>query len=91
MTGAKFEKAKEWNIPTVDMSWIEDMARHGVIAPVNLPAPNDVPAPKAYAPPEPSQARSQGKGKGKGKEIELAMADITNSERNNILGHEASY
>jgi len=27
--GAKYDKAKEWNIPVVGMAWLEDMAKEG--------------------------------------------------------------
>jgi hypothetical protein len=29
--GAKYDKAKEWNIPVVGMAWLEDMATEGKI------------------------------------------------------------
>ncbi|KAG2742167.1 hypothetical protein P692DRAFT_20669328, partial [Suillus brevipes Sb2] len=29
--GAKYDKAKEWNIPVVGMAWLEDMAKEGKV------------------------------------------------------------
>lgn len=33
--GAKFDKAKEWNIPVVGMAWLEDMATEGNVPDVS--------------------------------------------------------
>ena len=63
--GAKFDKALEWGTPVIDLTWLEEMARTGVIPSVadHLIA-GTVKDPK---------------GKGKAKEI-IEMMDITNGQ-----------
>ena len=82
MSGAKFEKAHEWSIPVVDMSWIEHIARHGIV-PDFVPeeeAPPGLTSPRA-AELAATQAESNGRhDKGKNKDVASAMADITNSK-----------
>lgn len=33
--GAKYDKAREWNIPVVGMAWLEDMATEGKVPDIN--------------------------------------------------------
>lgn len=54
-TGAKHEKAKEWDIPVIDTSWLAEILKTGEIPPSIIEG--DSP------PPEPMQVDRKGKGK----------------------------
>ncbi|KZT29900.1 hypothetical protein NEOLEDRAFT_1084778 [Neolentinus lepideus HHB14362 ss-1] len=85
-TGVKYEKANEWSIPVVDLRWLEDIARLGIIPDVadyTVSAPNE-----AAAQPQPDSIAENSRNvvvkdvKGKGKETDpehdVRMVDITN-------------
>ena len=63
--GAKFDKALEWGTPVIGLTWLEEMARTGVIPPLA----DYLIAGKLNDP----------KGKGKAKE-NIEMVDITNGQ-----------
>ncbi|KIK82227.1 hypothetical protein PAXRUDRAFT_832338 [Paxillus rubicundulus Ve08.2h10] len=89
-TGAKFDKALEWKIPVVSVTWLEDMARQGTIPAVDgyfvggsqegAIFDGDVGHVDAH-PQDPNHmdARDKGKGKEKEKGTNQQMANITNS------------
>ncbi|TFY52675.1 hypothetical protein EVJ58_g9881 [Rhodofomes roseus] len=84
-TGAKAEKAVEWDVPVVDMTWLAAIANTGSISPAQhgtdsaqgpLLEPETEPAEMDWdvVPPEVDR-----KGKGKAKaDLEDTMSDITN-------------
>jgi len=61
--GAKYDKAKEWNIPIVSMAWLEDMAMEGTVPDISEYHFGNV-------------SDRVSKGKAKAKE-DVRMADIT--------------
>ncbi|KAL0945523.1 hypothetical protein HGRIS_001005 [Hohenbuehelia grisea] len=82
--GAKYNKAIEWNIPVVSMSWVEEIIRTSRIVPVNgwLVGPDGklLPAqePRAESNDFPGKVD---KGKGKAKALsDIRMTDITNTD-----------
>jgi hypothetical protein len=60
--GAKHEKAKEWDIPVIDTSWLAEILKMGAIPPSIIEG--DSP------PPEPMQVDRKGKGKAVEPEVE---------------------
>jgi DNA replication regulator DPB11 len=79
--GAKFEKATEWCIPVVGMTWLEEMAKTGMVPAVTthlLGSPVEI----SYHSPASVLSSPAPLTKGKGKERERAggsgMVDITN-------------
>jgi DNA replication regulator DPB11 len=69
-SGAKFDRACEWGVPVVDMSWLEMMSRSG-----SIPAPGDF----LVAPLRSGALNSDLKGKGKATAI-IDDTSVTNSE-----------
>ena len=43
-TGAKYEKAIEWNVPVVDMNWLVQIVQTGVLPADNSARPTSAPA-----------------------------------------------
>ncbi|KAF9230965.1 hypothetical protein BU15DRAFT_91011 [Melanogaster broomeanus] len=76
-TGAKFDKALEWQIPVVSTAWLEDMARVGVIPAVDKYCVGG--SRTAMIVDDDGGNVRRDKGKGKEKEVDHQMADITNS------------
>jgi DNA replication regulator DPB11 len=76
--GAKFEKATEWCIPVVGMTWLEEMAKSGVVPAVTSRTPAEI----SYHSPANALSTPAPLTKGKGKERERAggngMIDFTN-------------
>lgn len=81
-TGAKFDKACEWRLPVINMDWLAQTAKTGIIPPVQeylvggAPAPNPLATNALYADPK---GKSIDRGKGKGKEIEKIHGGKTNT------------
>ena len=82
--GAKFDKALEWQIPVVSLTWLADTARTGIIPRVNeyliggshVGTAVDEGSAFGYVPhPHPTP---EVKGKGKAKEVDYQMMGITN-------------
>ncbi|THH28236.1 hypothetical protein EUX98_g5958 [Antrodiella citrinella] len=84
MTGAKFEKAREWNIAVVDMTWLEQLARIGHVPSISV---HDTPSPGLLDASEFASAQNVVDYKGKSREI----ADVTKAGLNerNSPGFEA--
>ncbi|KAF8442094.1 hypothetical protein L210DRAFT_3535754 [Boletus edulis BED1] len=82
-TGAKFDKAVEWRIPVVPLSWLEHIGQSGTIPPVDDYFIGGSHAGATidgirFLDPIPEVKRD--KGKGKEKEVDYHMMDITNDD-----------
>jgi DNA replication regulator DPB11 len=75
-TGAKFDKAREWGVPVVDMGWLSEVANTGVIPDGNGQRDRDRDMIDANV--LPVQGPKSAKAKGKEREEDYWMADITN-------------
>ncbi|TFK50096.1 hypothetical protein OE88DRAFT_1682172 [Heliocybe sulcata] len=84
--GAKYEKAKEWSIPVVDLRWLEDMARVGMIRDIcDYAVSGEGEPPRSSGEENDRSVVVQDvKGKGKAKEpepeLDVRMIDITNGD-----------
>ncbi|KAL0069152.1 protein kinase activating protein dpb11 [Marasmius tenuissimus] len=87
--GLKYEKAKEWGIPVVGMSWMESLKETGRVPDVDehLVPGQDINRNRAgntktvsVVVNEQRLATKDPKGKGKALEVDPRMADITNSQ-----------
>ncbi len=80
-TGAKFDKAQDWNIPVVDMSWLRGIAVSGLLPGVQESS-TDVGVEESHINGhiEPISPNRDPRGKGKARAVDQTMADITNSE-----------
>lgn len=73
-SGAKFEKAQQWGVPVVDMSWLTDVATTGVIASTSAQTPHPGPDTVELAREPDNQAKV------KRQDQDHPTVDITNSE-----------
>ncbi|OBZ72552.1 hypothetical protein A0H81_07422 [Grifola frondosa] len=82
-TGAKADKAREWNIPLVDMTWLAAIANTGAVPAVldinQHDAAQDAGAPVDVVM-EDFAVKSDKKGKGKEKAANATMENIINAE-----------
>lgn len=95
-TGAKFDKAREWGIPVINMAWLAEMATSGTVPLVSdyLVSVLDEGCPTfamdvleevlgqdtAVDPNGKGKTVDKGKGKAKETDIDFKMHDITNSK-----------
>ncbi|KAJ3847109.1 hypothetical protein EV368DRAFT_51751 [Lentinula lateritia] len=72
--GLKFEKAQEWGIPVVNMTWLEEMKRSGLVPDVHEHLISSTPQPIGKS------EEINPKGKHKDTNNEMPIADITNHD-----------